>query len=242
VSHDLLGAYALDAVTSAERLAVERHVATCDECTRELAEMRGSLTRMALSELTPVEPSPQFTAAVFAAVQAAAPVPARGLSAWVRRQSARIRPSFATPSWPRLAVGLASFVLVLASVATVMQVRVAAERDRADRITAVLAAPDARLATVSATGGGTVTVAYSPGRGSAVVTASDLARIDPDRAYQLWLIKDGAPTSVGLLAAGAPDGVRIVDGIAGAQTIGVTNEPAKGSAVPTLPMVAAVPL
>lgn len=239
MSHDLLGAYALDAVDFAERTAVESHLAACDECARELVELRDSLTRMAVSELTPVDPSPQFTAAVFAAVDAAAPVAAR---LGVRGELARLRDYLRGAALRRFALAAAAAVVLAASVGVVLQTRVNAERDRADRITAVLAAPDARLVSAPAADGGTVTIAYSRSRGQAVVTASDLAGIPDDRAYQLWLIKDGTPTSVGLLASGAADGVRLIEDVTGAQTLGVTNEPAGGSPAPTLPLVATVPL
>jgi hypothetical protein len=48
--------------------------------------------------------------------------------------------------------------------------------------------------------------------------------------------------SVGLLAGGASDGVRIVGTVTGAQTLAVTNEPAGGSPAPTLPLVVTVDL
>ncbi|GAA1836237.1 anti-sigma factor [Luedemannella flava] len=242
MSHDLLGAYALDAVSFAERTAVEIHLAACDECARELIELRDSLTRMAVSELTPVDPSPEFTAAVFAAVDAAAPVAVRPRLSGVRGELSRLRAYLGGAGFRRFALGAAAAVVLAASVGVVLQTRVNAERDRADRIAAVIAAPDARLVSSPAAGGGTVSIAYSAARGQAVVTASDLAGIDADRAYQLWLIKDGTPTSVGLLASGAADGVRLIDDVTGAQTLGVTNEPAGGSKAPTLPLVATVPL
>ena len=235
MSHDLLAPYALDAVTAAERVAVERHLMACDECARELDEMRGALVGMARAELDAVEPEGAFTTAVFAVVNAAPPVAARTRSSWVRGKLGSFRP-------PRLALGLAAAVLVVASVAVVMQARVTAERDRADRIAAVLAAPDARLVTAAAAGGGEVAVLVSASRSTAVVTVRDLPEVGRDRAYQLWLIHDGRPTSVGLLASGTSDGIRIVGDVTGAQTLGVTNEPAGGSRAPTLPLVATVDL
>ncbi len=46
---ELSGAYALDAVTPAERLAAEAHLATCARCTRLFQETRGVVSLLPLS-------------------------------------------------------------------------------------------------------------------------------------------------------------------------------------------------
>jgi anti-sigma-K factor RskA len=99
---------------------------------------------------------------------------------------------------------------------------------------AVLAAPDAVLRTTAGPGGGRVTVVVSASRDAAVAVLTDLPPRGPDRSYQLWLIRDTAAQSAGVLAAGVTQARRLVTGVRGATDFGVTVEPAGGSNQPTL--------
>jgi hypothetical protein len=59
-ARELLAAVALDATTSEEREAVLAHVVVCDECTRELGELRDAAQSMAqLAPQTPMDPARQ---------------------------------------------------------------------------------------------------------------------------------------------------------------------------------------
>src|SRR3982751_2977784 len=52
--HTLVGAYALDAIDDLERARFDRHLAECESCERELAELRATAGRLAdVSTLTP---------------------------------------------------------------------------------------------------------------------------------------------------------------------------------------------
>src|SRR5690242_20610683 len=52
--HTLAGAYALDAIDDLERARFDRHLAECEACAREVAELRAAAGRLAdLTELTP---------------------------------------------------------------------------------------------------------------------------------------------------------------------------------------------
>src|SRR5262249_50698217 len=46
-AHTLAGAYALDAVTGADRARFERHLARCQACTQELRELHEATARLA---------------------------------------------------------------------------------------------------------------------------------------------------------------------------------------------------
>ncbi|HEY6297788.1 MAG TPA: zf-HC2 domain-containing protein, partial [Streptosporangiaceae bacterium] len=46
-AHTLAGAYALDAVTGADRTRFERHLARCQDCAGELRELREAAARLA---------------------------------------------------------------------------------------------------------------------------------------------------------------------------------------------------
>ena len=64
--HELLGAYALDAVDVDERAAFEAHLATCSACAQELDELRAMLADLA--ESTAVAPPPALRARVLQGV------------------------------------------------------------------------------------------------------------------------------------------------------------------------------
>lgn len=70
----------------------------------------------------------------------------------------------------------------------------------------------------------------------AVLTAPDSAH-----AYQLWLIDDGVAMSAGVLGAGEPGAAHYVTGVRGVDELGLSLEPAGGSARPT-DVLAVLPL
>ena len=70
---------------------------------------------------------------------------------------------------------------------------VAAAQQRAARIQAVLAAPDAALRAGDLTGGGRVTVVVSDTEDAGVVVLADAPAPGPDRAYQLWMLDGVTP-------------------------------------------------
>jgi anti-sigma-K factor RskA len=230
VSHDLLAAYALDAVDDAERADVDRHLAGCAECARELAELRETLGVFALSGIAAEAPPPQLRTRLLETI-GRTPQRAGVLRSPLPLRRLRLVPVLATV-----------VILALLGVLVGQQVRLAGERQRADQIAAVLAAPDAQLVTVAANGGGDVSIVVSRQLSQGVVTLRGLPSGDDRHAYQLWLVHDGRPDSAGLLDPGDGDGVRLVDDVGAATLLGVTREPAGGSATPTPPMVAALPL
>ena len=84
-------------------------------------------------------------------------------------------------------------------------------------------------------------VRWRPNSNVAVLTAESFPELQPDMAYQLWLIRDGQRTSGGLftvddegagvLLVVAPKPIDIFD------SMGITPEPASGSPAPTSPPV-----
>ena len=113
-----------------------------------------------------------------------------------------------------------------------------------DPLNQVMQASDVRQATVDVNGGGTATVSISPSKDAAVVKMNGVPAPPEGKVYQMWLIpKDGsAPVSQGLMDAEALSKPAVVKGIGSAAALGITVEPAGGSASPTLPTVAAAPL
>ena len=109
---------------------------------------------------------------------------------------------------------------------------VAAAQERAARIQAVLAAPDAALRAGELTGGGRVTVVVSDTVDAGVVVLADAPAPGPDRAYQLWVLDGVTPISVGLLPAGQSRATELIEGVRGRAAFAVSLEPAGGSPAP----------
>jgi anti-sigma-K factor RskA len=240
--HTLGGAYALDAVDDLERAAFDRHLAECEACTVEVAEYRAVAARLADGAWS--VPPPRMREQVVARAAATPQLPPAG-----QRRSA---PSPVT-RWRRIAAAAAVVgVLGLGAAATTYTVQeqrlgdervaVAAAQQRADRIQAVLAAPDAALRAGDLTGGGRVTVVVSDSVNAGVVVLADAPPPGPDRAYQLWVVDDVTPVSVGLLPAGQTQATELIEGVRGRSAFAVSLEPAGGSPVPSTTPLVGIPL
>jgi hypothetical protein len=103
----------------------------------------------------------------------------------------------------------------------------------------VLGSPDATMLTAKLTSGGRATIVMSHRYGSLVFTASGLAALPSARSYQLWVMQPGGPRSAGLLPAGTDGraGPMVISGLARGDRVGLTIEPAGGSARPTSPAI-----
>jgi anti-sigma-K factor RskA len=67
--HDLTAAYALDALEPDEAKAYEEHLAQCEECREQLAELNASVGALAFGAVAP-EPPPRLRAAILDAAAA----------------------------------------------------------------------------------------------------------------------------------------------------------------------------
>jgi anti-sigma-K factor RskA len=209
--HDQLGdqstAYVLGALTPAERVAFEAHLAECAVCAAEVRSLTPVVARLAL--LAP-------------AAEPGAPVRGRLLAA-ITTRSSWSGSWFAAAASVALAVALGGYAAQLRGRVSGLETRLrdatlraeAGERQVADarRVAfeaqsqvAVLAAPD--LARIDLAGqpvapNATARAFWSRTRGL-VFTASNLPAPPPGRAYQLWVLtKQPAPISAGLLTPDA---------------------------------------
>jgi anti-sigma-K factor RskA len=240
--HALGGAYALDAVDDLERAAFDRHLAECETCGIEVAEYRETATRLAEGSWS--VPPPRMREQVLARAAATPQLPPLGH-----------RRSGASPvaRWRRIAAAAAVVgVLGIGTAATTYAVQeqrladervaVAAAQQRADRIQAVLAAPDAALRAGELTGGGRVTLVVSDTEDAGVVVLAGAPAPGPDRAYQLWVLDDVTPISVGLLPAGRSESTELIEGVRGRAAFAVSLEPAGGSPAPSTTPLVGIPL
>ncbi|GAA0802291.1 anti-sigma factor [Spirilliplanes yamanashiensis] len=233
--HALAGAYALDAVDDIERASFDRHLADCDSCATEVAELREAAARLA--DPTWSVPPPRLRDDVMDRIartrQVGPAVPKPGPD-----------PVVAVSRWRRFAAGAAaaSIFAVGTAAATwaIQEQRVrderavaAAARAEASRIQAILAAPDAQTRTVRMSDGGRVTMTMSPTHNAGVLTVSAAAAPASDHAFQLWLIRDEKALPGTVLPAGQAASTVVVEGLAGNAGIGVTEEVATGSQTPS---------
>ncbi|MEU6247865.1 anti-sigma factor [Glycomyces sp. NPDC047010] len=233
--HSLIGAWALNAVDDDERRRVEAHLLECESCAAEAVELREAAGR--LSDVLLTEPPPGLRDRVLAETrrtgQDTAPEP--------RRRAHRPRRA------PRLRTALGAAALTLAAaflgVFATWQVMRSTEAPLPEsEMTAVLEAPDAAVSVQQADGGGRVTVLFSASLDQAVVVVSDLAAIDDDRSYQLWLVDPSGQVSAGVMTPGDTSATMLLTGLGDTEVVGLTNEPAGGSPQPTEPMLADLPL
>ena len=71
--HKLSGAYALDALDDLERARFEQHLATCEDCRAEVAELRE--TAALLAETTATAPPASLRESVLAGISQVRPLP-----------------------------------------------------------------------------------------------------------------------------------------------------------------------
>ncbi|MFK4087163.1 anti-sigma factor domain-containing protein [Kribbella sp. NPDC020789] len=235
--HTLTGPYVLDALPPGELAAFEQHLASCSDCTAEIAELREATTKLAAQVST--APPPSLKTDVMAAIGHV-----RQLSPRDPEQEPEDAP-VASPQ-PRRITRRTAFALAAAALAVAGSGGIAIDQYRRnsstqqanDQIAALLAEPDARTVHGAVTGGGQATIVASNRKDAAVVVLRGLRQLPSDQTYQLWLIDTAKQAhSIGLTSGRQTgDETKVVNGgVTGRVAFGLTVEPAGGSAAPTMP-------
>ncbi len=236
--HMLTGVYALGALDDGERNRFERHLNRCEACAHEVRGFRETATRLAMAVARPTPP--QLRERVLAAAARTPQLPPLA----DRRSRAGTR-----SAWPvRIAAGVAAVSVAAAIVLGVTQISARRQLDRVQAqnhaLSAVLAAPDVRVRTAPTAAGGTGTVVVSPSRREMIFTTAGLAPLPTAKVYQLWLIGKSLIRSAGLLPA--PQAGRTAPVLSSAlrpgDKVGLTVEPAGGTAQPTTTPILLIPL
>lgn len=254
---DLAELYALDAISDAERAAIDRYISAAPDAERSafLERVRQARETLASSFTAEAEPPADLFARIVSQLPSLAQLPADGpteviaapaaqspaealdelAAARVRREERR-RPAGAR-RW--LTAVAAAAVIALGGVGVGAYIT-----DQNDPLNQVVRAADVREASVPVSAGGTATVLISSSKDAVVVKMNGVPAPPAGKVYQMWLIpKDGsAPVSQGLMDEAALSKPAVVKGIASAAALGITVEPVGGSATPTFPTVAAAPL
>jgi hypothetical protein len=229
--HVLTGSYALDAVSDAERKEFERHLQHCPTCDAEVRGLRETAARLARTcAMTPPARMEQQVLAATYRTRQLLPLPVGR-----PRRIPRI------PRIPRrVAVLAAAAGVAVAAGLGVTQLSAQHQLDqaRATAIARVVTAPDARVDTAPTSAGGSVTVVTSAALHESVVSASGMASLPSGRVYQVWVMSRSGARSAGLIHGSS----LLASAVRPGDRIGVTVEPAGGTAQPTTTPVAVVPV
>ena len=254
---ELAGLYVLDALEPREREQLREHLATCSEAHAEIRELGGVVP--ALPAMAPmVESPPELKSRVLAAIAAEprpvsarraseAPIDQRAMSprrpVFAERAGSAERAVWRPPAWASWGTAIAA-VLVLAVVG-VWALGLQSQTDQAARRDAIVSdaiaafsQPGSSVAVIRPSGTGT-----TQGNGFAAVTVEGTAYLvmvglpqaPAGQTYQAWFIRDGQPSSAGLMTVDI-DGYAVMTNpnpLAGVQVVALTVEPAGGSVQPT---------
>lgn len=226
--HSLMAPYALDALDADERERFEAHLAQCIDCQVDFEGFMATAVRLgdAVSHTPPPALRDRLLSEVSRTQQERPVVTALAQRRGLRR------------TLPRLAMA-AAFLIGAVGVGgyAVEHQNAQQEHDRNVAISAVLAADDVTSADKTFGAGGSVKLFASASADSAVIIARGLPSPGEGKVYQVWMIDKSGPTSQGTFTRG---GEMIMKGVAGADRVAVTVEPAGGSAQPTTPPVATI--
>jgi anti-sigma-K factor RskA/putative zinc finger protein len=257
--HELTGLYALDALTGADQDNFERHLGTCPPCIQEVRGLHELTSELALAAAAP--PPPQLRDRVLTAlpsvvqVRAGTDRPAQQAAAPDRsRRSARSHPAHKRPRahrrgamLPGLAYGFAAVATAIAvvlgirlsSVQSQLGVSQAEQHAEQQALTQMLHTPGVRVLATAARGG-LATAVIVPGQQKAVLLTMNLPVLPASKVYQVWLIGKKI-RSAGLLEHVPAGGTALLvaSGVLKNDVLGITVEPAGGTAQPTMnPFVA----
>ena len=240
--HSLSGAYALDALEAgAERDRFARHMNRCQSCASEVRGFREVATALAFAATA--EPPPELRDRVLADAARTRQLPPEVRT---HARPRRTRSWMPWVPWISGVVATASIVVAVlfgfAQAHTQQQLNQAQAENKA--ISLLLSSPQVTLLRHSTTKGGVATVVLAAARHQLVVVTNGLPALPAGKVYQLWLIGKTKIVSAGLLPAATSGRTApvLASGVVKGDTLGLTVEPAPGSAQPTTTPILALPL
>jgi anti-sigma-K factor RskA len=222
--------YALHATTVAERADIERQIATAPP------EVAGAF----FAEVWAVHE----TMAVISASTAVEPPPAMRdrLLAQITEDVVRQLPSKRASRWRTTILAAAAVLAVgLGALGVGIALRPAPTTSTAEQ---VFAAPDVRTVSGPIPSGGTATLVFSHEKDAGVLVMNNVAPPQPGTVYQMWLVGNNGPQSAGIMDAKsvAPSTTAVLPDLGDSKALAFTVEPGSGSAMPTSPVFAELPL
>jgi anti-sigma-K factor RskA len=252
-AHDLLAAFALDAVDKIEHDRIDLHLKECPRCAAELIALRDVASALGNC----VDPVPE---ALWPAISGRLTVPERKepnppllrIMPCTEKTEKTPRSSAATSrsrTSRRYLVVVTAVAAAAAAAAAVLGFSLVRTSHQNDRLQALLGTNNSSVVAALETPGHTLVrlrdvnhanlaqlVLLPSGRGYLV--SSSLPKLKADQTYQLWGVIGGQAISLGLLGPAPTQAAFTVAGSSVPRPMGVTVEPAGGSIVPTTAMLA----
>jgi len=251
ISEEDLALYAMRSLSFEETATVQRHLDTCGECRRKLADILGDLSLVSLT--VPQEPVPADARERFLQRLRDEAKPVEPIRK--KEEPARAGNWFGGLGWVAAAAALL-FAAYMGNNAHNLHQQLDAQRyqnvqitnqlSRTQQIVDLLNSPTARrvrLTEVKTAAQPSAHVIYAKDKGALIFVASDLRPVKANKTYELWLIPSNgqAPIPAGLFRPDVNGSASVVlpslpAGIE-AKAFGVTVEDAQGATTPTLPIV-----
>jgi anti-sigma-K factor RskA len=243
-----LALHALNALEGENRVALEKHLATCADCRLELEQLRGDGALLALSTMGPKPPRRSRERLLAAVATEAASARSRSIPdksrtpwwGWLGWAATAAAVVFAASLW-RENSALQQTAALLGS----QTAQTTRELEDLRRIVAPIISPEAqRVTLVSAKTRPQPQgkAFYLRNRNSLLFVANNMPVLPPKRAYELWLIPtQGAPIPAGVFKPDAHGSATVVNPPLPAGTeakaFAITIEDEAGSLTPTTPVV-----
>ena len=222
--HDLTAAYALDALDGDDVHRYEEHLATCEDCRRELAGLANAAGALAFAVESPAPP---------AALRGRILERARAERANVVPLRARWTP-VARAITAAAACAAIGFGVWAASLSRSLEHERSA-RDQASRALAVLSDPNASRIALTGAATGSLVVTQN---GEAALVVSRLEPAPSGKTYEAWVIDNGTPVPAGTFAGGGDTSVlRLERSVPDGARVAVTLEPSPGAEQPSGPRI-----
>jgi anti-sigma-K factor RskA len=223
--HDLLAAYALDALDDDERERFERHLDECDECSKQLALLREPVAALAYAVEGPAPPE----ALRGRIIEGARAEPRATVIKLPRRNWALGAVAGVAAAAACLAIGLGIWANSLSNSLDRERSAKAAYEEAAK----VLAAKATAKPLIGADGS---LLVADDGRAALVVCGLDGA--PSAKTYEAWVISSDTPQPAGLFRGGSVcNPVLLTQRVPNNSTVAVTLEREGGATSPTLPIL-----
>jgi anti-sigma-K factor RskA len=219
--HDLLAAYALDALDDDERERFERHLADCEECTDQLAMLREPVAALAYAAEGPV-PRNELRDRI---IEGARAEPRAAVIKLPRRNWALGAVAGVAAAAAALAIGLGLWANSLSN-----------SLDRERNKSAIQKLLEENATTKPLIGANGSLIVAENGRAGLLVCR--LAGAPSAKTYEAWVISGKAPVPAGLFRGGnGCSSVLLTQRVPKNATVAVTLERAGGATSPTLPIL-----
>jgi anti-sigma-K factor RskA len=183
--HDYTAAYALDALDANESREYEEHLATCDSCREQLAQLSGAASALAFAVQSPAPPD--------------------RLRARILETARAERPNVVAlrPRWLPATYAVASVAAIAAIALGIWAVSLSRSLDRErsarQQLTNPTPGPAMSVVRVSGQASGTLLVAPS---GNATLIVSQLPAAPKGKTYEAWVIQNNKPVRAGTFPGG----------------------------------------